>query len=265
MKIYIVKHYWENGKNATWQKHDNIDNELFEYLKNNYHKFVESRKSNDKFKTYNIHLCYEDKKDIYNRDITNITFFISKNKIPLDICNKDYNNLEKNNKEKKYIFIAVAIFLLLLVLFFSNFNNKQKGGTTKIVKETTKQDYTAFINNWNKFVQDITNKKEFLLNRESNEKLIEQLNNFKKPFYYSKDEIEKKLSGLEYSNAKKYKKFLELNKSDKNITFSISMDHSKIKENLKTLTQTKETDLAKIVKEVLMMNDKDIFLKEMDK
>lgn len=132
MKVYIAKHYWKDGENATWESHVKIDKKIFEYLKKNYHNFVNNRPLMIKEKKRYIYLCYEDNVDIYNRKITNITFFISKNKIDELLCSKVYDNLEltlesnlKNSLLKWFLVMIVVLFFIYNFVFDNKSSDNQ--------------------------------------------------------------------------------------------------------------------------------------------
>lgn len=126
MKIYIAKHYWKDGENATWECHEKVDKALFEYLKENYHKFTKNKpKSIEKDKHF-VYLCYEEGKDVYGRNITNVTFFISKKRVQIDYCNLAYSDLELNIPQKsKLSLVHVALLALgLIMIYFIFFGDK---------------------------------------------------------------------------------------------------------------------------------------------
>lgn len=124
MKVYIAKHYWKDGEDATWESHKKIDKKLFEYLKSNYHNFVKDRPLIIKEEKKYIYFCYEDTVDVYNRTITNVTFFVSKYEIDKDLseekneklCKKSFDNLELDLLGKKKIKKVLRIELLCIIL-----------------------------------------------------------------------------------------------------------------------------------------------------
>ena len=126
MKIYIAKHYWKKGENATWECHEKVDKVLFEYLKENYHKFVKSKPKSIEKNSHFVYLCYEESKDIYGRDITNVTFFISKKSGQIDYCHSAYSNLELNIPQKsKLLPIHIVLLVLgLIMVYFIFFGDK---------------------------------------------------------------------------------------------------------------------------------------------
>jgi len=263
MKIHIAKHYWKNGVHATWEYHPKLDQEIFAYLKEHYHHFVKERKPFIQKDGYFIYLCYEDAKDEHQRDITNITFFVApaKPKKELNLCDKVYTNLELTLRSKKddQKLIIVAFGSIIMLLVFGYFFIKNISHTPKPITPIV-QNYNRFIDTWNQQVQQLTDKKTYLLSRESNAVLISQLNDLQKAFY----------QGLNLSlydeykqgSIKKYQQYREkhhLNKEAK-IVFTNSMSSDEIKESLRKIT--KERAISEMVKKVLMMNDIDIFLQE---
>ncbi len=267
MKIYIVKHYWKDGENATWERHPKVDDKLFEYLKKNYHNFVKDRKKMIEKDGYFIYLCYKDSKDVYDRNITNITFFVSKKEVKKDFCNTHFKNLELEivDKTKNIKILAIGAIALLIIGFmgikiFSSKNTSKESHKQR--KYEAVQNYTPLIDNWNdqvsNIIEDVKIQKKYRLSRDDNKKLIAQLNSFVKPFYTG---IESKiLDEMKRKNANKYEDFAKANHTDANITFKVSMSKDEIKKGLKKITH--ERAIHDIVKKVLIMNDKDVFLKE---
>ncbi len=267
MKIYIVKHYWKDGENATWERHPKVDEKIFEYLKKSYHTFVKDRKKMIEKDGYFIYLCYKDSKDVYDRNITNITFFVSKKAIEKDFCNTHVKNLELDITDKtkniKILAIGAIALLIIGVIGIKIFNGKHASKELhKQRKYESVQNYTSLIDNWNdqvgNIIEDANVQTKYKLSRDDNQKLIAQLNSFLKPFYIGIDE--KILDDMKRKNANKYEEFAKENHLDVNITFKTSMSKDEIKKGLKKITGEKA--IHDIVKKVLMMNDKDIFLKE---
>jgi len=254
MKILIAKHYWKNGKNATWECHPKLDEKLFEYLKENYHNFVKNRKNKIKKDKYHIYFCYKDAKDDHGRDITNITFFISKSEVLINLCEAQYDNLElkiesKNNKN--IIFIGIMAFFIIGYLGI-NFSKSEASTNQKIVQLNKSKDYDSLIENWNNQVQNIAkDNKTYLLTKDN---IIEELNNWMKPFY---EDINK----LKYHEINIYREYIErFHTDDEKETFKIGMNLKKIKKILYKLTKTEE--ISEIVPIVLNMNDINIFLEK---
>jgi hypothetical protein len=136
MSIYIAKHYWKDKENSTWECHQKIEKSLFNYLKDNYHTFVKEKKTLIKKDKKFIYLCYEDAVDVYNRPITNITFFISKQEQSRFLCQEVYQNLEiTKQEEKNKIAYTVMVLVLLIILFFSFFNKEDAVDKKLLTKE----------------------------------------------------------------------------------------------------------------------------------
>ncbi|SFV68337.1 hypothetical protein MNB_SV-14-1261 [hydrothermal vent metagenome] len=190
MKVYIVKHYWKDGENATWESHENIDKKIFEYLKKNYHSFVENRQNTIKEGNHYIYPCYEDGVDIYSRKLTNITFFVSKSEIDEELCNKEYHDLEISlaGKRNKLIFYLVGLVVIVGLLFGYYYSNKQKSLDKKSTTNSSeKEEINIEINkefqDINLSVKDInltfiTNKRKIIDKKiEGKEKLLNYENN----------------------------------------------------------------------------------------
>lgn len=143
MKVYIAKHYWKNKESATWESHSKIDKEIFKYLKQNYHNFVQNRPLIIRERKHYIYLCYEDSVDIYKRSITNITFFISPSKISEQLCSKDYHDLELSVSNPQVKFLLKGLFVFVGILFLYNvFFNGEKVERQIDKNETSKEMIT---------------------------------------------------------------------------------------------------------------------------
>ncbi len=120
MKIYIARHYWKDGQNATWECHNKVDKVVFEYLKENYHKFVANKPEMIEQNNHYVYLCYEEGKDTYDRNITNITFFISKKRVEINLCQRPYSDLEleiKSSSRKSLLFKGLWVVIGLIVIY----------------------------------------------------------------------------------------------------------------------------------------------------
>ena len=142
MSIYIAKHYWKNNENSTWEHHKKIEKKLFNYLKDNYQLFTKERKTVIKRDKKIIYLCYEDTVDVYNRPITNITFFISNKEQSIELCQEVYQNLEIIEKEKNNKVAYILIFLVLFIILFSTFVNEEESVNKKLA---TKKNLTTTV------------------------------------------------------------------------------------------------------------------------
>jgi len=150
---------------------------------------------------------------------------------------------QETKKPKKSIWLMTLVILIgLLGLAGGAIYLNQ---TNQAVEETSTikvQDYSSLLDSWNEQVQNNTDEKKFLLSRDSNEKVIHQLNEWMKNFYV-----------LEATDSVEYNQFLESNKLEKLVTFNTAMSEDEIREKLKTLS--KEKTISSIVRKVLMMND----------
>ena len=157
------------------------------------------------------------------------------------------NDEIKNNYLKKTILTIATLSIVGGVGFFV-YTSQIKFDKPSERFEQKEIDYTQIINNWNKQVQNNTSKRDFLLSRESNDEMVEQLENWMENFYMP-----------EVTDSSEYNKFLEKNKFGKLIYFNSSMSKDKVRELLKKAT--KEKVMSKIVKKVLMMNDVELWEK----
>jgi hypothetical protein len=202
MYIYIAKHFWKNGESSTWECHNKIDKELFRYLKNNYTSFSKDRPKYIEVDNHFIYFCYVDTKDNYNRDIVNITFFIVRKKIKISFCdNKNIHNLEIKIFDIQRVFFIVFGFLTIgSVLYFLYFTSlKEEKTIVAVEKQYSKNEYSNFIQSWNKQI-DIKEKNKFRLKLDDNLTFMNRLNSLTKTDFFTKklneDEIREKLKEL---------------------------------------------------------------------
>jgi len=149
---------------------------------------------------------------------------------------------QETKKPKKSIWLMTLVILIGLLglaggaIYLNQTNQVVETSTIKV------QDYSSLLDSWNEQVQNNTDENKFLLSRDSNEKVIHQLNEWMKNFYIS-----------EATDSVEYNQFLESNKLEKLVTFNTAMSEDEISEKLKILS--KEKTISSIVKKVLMMND----------
>lgn len=249
MKLYMIKHYWKDGENATWECHTKIDKDLFQYVKENYHIFKEERPKVLKKDSTLIYFCYEDTTDFANRSITNMIFFISKKKVNLDLCKKTkIEGLELiiPKKSNSLLIPILGISLLVGAIYYNEDSPKEL-----IVPEPIVMDYTSFIDDWNK-----QSNKELRLSRHSNEEMIKQLNQFMMDSRTDEnnESIWKAYTG---HTIDAYKVFRKNHYDDFNITFNVDMSEDKIKSKLKKAIG--EKTMSGIINKVLMMNDIEVW------
>lgn len=166
-----------------------------------------------------------------------------------DSIEKVKPNIEQPKKSslKRTIFILVTLAIFGGISFFI-YTSQIKANKSSVNFDPIEINYTSLIDDWNKQVQIKTSKKKFLLNRDSNDKMMEQLEEWMKNFYIP-----------ETTNSSEYNQFLEKNKIGKPIYFDSSMSKDKVLELLKKAT--KEKVMSKIVKKVLMMNNMKLWKK----
>lgn len=157
------------------------------------------------------------------------------------------NDKPKKNSVKKNILVLVTLALLGGMGFFA-YTSQIKSNEPSEQFQQREIDYTQLINNWNKQVQRNSSKREFLLSRDSNDKMMEQLEQWMENFYIP-----------ELTESEKYNQFLEKNKFGKPTYFDTTMSKDEVRKLLKKTT--KEKVMSKIVKKVLMMNDMELWEK----
>ena len=184
MKVYIVKHYWKNGENATWESHAKVDKKVFEHLKKNYHNFVKDRPFMIKEGKYYIYFCYEDSVDIYGRKITNVTFFVSEYKVNEQLCSKDYQDLELSLFNLKFFlkWLLIVIGLIICGKFILDIQKSPTNDNTP-PKSRIKSDKKV------KIINDINE----ISNKETKNPEKEKLNKY----------VEKELEDVALSSVKK--------------------------------------------------------------
>ena len=68
-----AKHYWLNGENATWSVSDSFDASALRWFKNQYSQLEHERFLFKVFQHKTIFFFYLDNKDVYGRNIVEIT------------------------------------------------------------------------------------------------------------------------------------------------------------------------------------------------
>ena len=186
---------------------------------------------------YYIYFCYEDTVDIYNRKITNITFFVSKYKVDKPLCSKDYNDLEfllPNKQNFLPYFLVILIIIGLFMMYISTSNNEDIethiDKKAKIYKRTEDKNITIEINQENS----------------KDNKRIEEIN----------------------SNIRKTIKTLKSNNIDINIYNDASNDYNEIQKEYEHNNDLINPDTNKSLnklKKILNKYRKDIFSKKKSK
>lgn len=141
-----AKHFWKNGKSATWIKSDKFDDVAFQKLKEEYENLKYSRKNYIRIDGKTLFLFYQSKKDFHGRSTTEITalqmdeqindidsvFESIKNQIhnPFDdtleygielsndLFDKKIENLTAEKKVNWIIYTIPSILILATVIYF---------------------------------------------------------------------------------------------------------------------------------------------------
>ena len=259
MTAYIAKHYWKNGKSATWECHKKIDSSIFDYLKDNYDTFVHKHPAEIEYKKHHIYLCYQTSTDIYDRPITSITFFIVKKKTSFDFC-KEKNitsltlNIPKRN-DKKLLYMILSLVAVGIMFFLYKAVQPHNSSSSVMMKQI---DYTMLIRNWNKQMRNYSNT-GLLLPKHGNVMLIDTLNNIMQDASMP-EKNETKWDDYTQRDIREFKQYRKSSYAQyKDIRFDENMTQRDIKNKLKTVTR--EKTMSGIVKKVLLMNDIELWIK----
>lgn len=267
MNIYMIKHYWKDGENATWECHGKIDKKLFKYVKENYHNFKEERPTMIKEDNSFIYLCYEDTIDFANRPITNMTFFISRKQLDYDFC-KEVNNksleLVITQKANKFWIVNLGVLLIVGGIYYNSFHET----SSTVISHNSiiqKYKYGELVNEWNDQLQHNTDNEAFMLKRDKNNTaVINQLNLIMKSV--RKEQASVKETIQECGERKDDGKVLgdnctgvESYPTDMNLSilFTEEMTGDDIEQKLKTTMDVE--DMSSMVKKVWMMNDIEVW------
>ena len=170
-----------------------------------------------------------------------------KSEIINELEKKEFKRREEN--KSKYIKILLTVFSFsIVVLGIVIFVNNIKTKSPSQINSKQIQEYSSFIDNWNKQVKNLTTNKTFLLSFSKNNENIQKLNSLLQNFYIA-----------EITDSSKYNDFLEKNKFDRAIILNTRMKEEILLNHLKEVT--KKTVISSIVKKILMMNDKNIWEK----
>jgi len=152
--------------------------------------------------------------------------------------------IKREANKKRYLKNFFSIMLIFsIVLFVYKIQTKS---TSYVVSSPQVEEYSSFIDSWNKQVKNITTNKRFLLSFSKNNENIEKLNRLLQNFYIA-----------EITNSIQYNDFLEKNKFAKAMILNNRMREEELLDNLKEVTQ--ETVISNIVKKILIMNSERIW------
>ncbi len=157
MANYKVKHYWKDGASSVWEADKNLNKEIFEYLKKNYHSFVEKRPKSLLYKEHTISFKYIDGKDSFGREITDVTFYIS-------------NSKKVNKNIIIYLFIFLLIIISIFVIRFVDKNNPKPNNISNQIEKKIldeKDKWSKFRTDWNKCLDNDNSNRLYLVNNSS--------------------------------------------------------------------------------------------------
>ena len=155
--------------------------------------------------------------------------------------------IKREANKKRYLKVFKIFFSIMLIFSIVLFVYKiQTKSTSYVVSSAQVEEYSSFIDSWNKQVKNITTNKRFLLSFSKNNENIEKLNSLLQNFYIA-----------EITNSTQYNDFLEKNKFAKAIILNNRMREEELLDNLKEVTQ--ETVISNIVKKILIMNSERIW------
>jgi len=155
--------------------------------------------------------------------------------------------IKREANKKRYLKVFKIFFSIMLIFSIVLFVYKiQTKSTSYVVSSAQVEEYSSFIDSWNKQVKNITTNKRFLLSFSKNNENIEKLNRLLQNFYIA-----------EITNSTQYNDFLEKNKFAKAMILNNRMREEELLDNLKEVTQ--ETVISNIVKKILIMNSERIW------
>lgn len=136
LKIQKAKHYWENKESATWIKSNSFDKNIFVQLKDMYESIKYSKPKYKSIDDKILMFFYHDTKDIFGRDITELSALLIdikikdknqlydiiktqvndlfNNEVDIIITIEDNLILKENNKKSKNILLVGVLFALIL-------------------------------------------------------------------------------------------------------------------------------------------------------
>ena len=155
--------------------------------------------------------------------------------------------IKREANKKRYLKVFKIFFSIMLIFSIVLFVYKiQTKSTSYVVSSPQVEEYSSFVDSWNKQVKNITTNKRFLLSFSKNNENIEKLNSLLQNFYIA-----------EITNSTQYNDFLEKNKFAKAMILNNKMREEELLDNLKEVTQ--ETVISNIVKKILIMNSERIW------
>jgi len=174
LNIQKAKHYWENRESAKWIKSNNFDKDIFNELKDIYESIKYSKPKYKIINNKTILFFYNDTKDIFDRDITEISALlidinindrnrlydtikmqlkdIFDNQVDIVVSIEDNiiskeNILRKNMKKYNNLFLFSIFFILILIGLYFIFWNKKVYNDAYIKKDEIKNTTKKIVSN----------------------------------------------------------------------------------------------------------------------
>ena len=280
-KTFIFKHYWD--------KHDASAKLIPEWLSQSDSKLSSGqiklkelageltsasrygnlcKNSSSILNIDGYYVCYqcqndEDPDPTNNRQVTNITFCVSKKIIDRDNCDWKVSNtyipLEKQSY-KKYVTV-IAVILATALLYMGLENSKNNINKNEIISDIN--DYSVLVDQWNEAAIKNNLSDKYILPRDNNSKnIVKKLNSVLS--VYTKDRqnsnlcINKKEDRKFYIPMQDYCQFIASKKSKKNIRLVANMDEEKMISMIKLITNHPYID-KKMLLDMAFLNSFEIY------
>ncbi len=214
------------------------------------------------------YVCYqcqndEDPDPTNNRQVTNITFCVSKKIIDKDNCDWKVSNtyipIEKQSY-KKYVTV-IAVILAAALLYMGLENSKNNINKNEIISDIN--DYSILVDQWNEAAIKNNLSDKYILPRDNNSKnIVKKINSVLS--IYAKDVpnlnlcINKKEDRKFYIPVQDYCQFIAGKKSKKNIRLAAEMDEEKMMSMIKLITNHTYID-KKMLLDIAFLNSFEIY------
>ena len=280
-KTFIFKHYWD--------KHDASAKLIPEWLSQSDSKLSSEqiklkelareltspsrygtlcKNSTDILNIDGYYVCYkcqndEDPDPTNNRQVTNITFCVSKKIIDKDNCDWKVSNtyipIEKQSY-KKYATVIVAI-LVAAILYIGLDNTKNNIDNNEIISDIN--DYSLLVDQWNEATIKNNLSDKYILPRDNNSKnIVKKLNSILSVYAKGAENsnlcIKKKEDRKFYIPVQDYCQFIASKKSKKNILLAAEMDEEKMISMIKLITHRPYID-KKMLLDIAFLNSFEIY------
>jgi hypothetical protein len=261
-KTFIFKHYWDKGDASAklipeWlsQGDSKLSSEqikLQELARELTSPFRYAQLSKNRYGNLNIngyYVYYQCEKDkdpdqTNNRQVTNITFCVSRKNINKDDCKWEVSETyipEKKQSYKKYVIVILAtLSILATVLLYMGLNNTENNiDKNEIISNIN--DYSVLVDQWNEAAIKNNLSDKYILPRDNNsENIVKKLNSILSA--YAKDTqtlnlcTKKKDNHKFYIPVRDYCQFIASKKSKNNIYLTAEMDEERMISMIKSIT-----------------------------